>query len=309
MLRIGTVLVLAAQVAHADDVSREDVEKAATALFEQGRQLAEAGQKDAACDKFESSLRLDPQIGTKLNVAACREDKGRLVEAYGLFESAALDADRTQKTGRATFARQRMDLLAKKLVRVRFTIADPELPGLAIKIGNRELPKPEWSRPQVMIAGRYAIVATAPGMREQRFQHTARAGLEIAIAVVAFEPTGTPAPIPPPVPQRLPSDEPPRPSRVPWIVGAAGGITLAGSIALGLHAKTRHGSAFDRGDQDGVESAQREADIATGVAVVGAALVTVGVVLYVRDRKARDRVSFVPTTAPDSIGFAAFGSF
>lgn len=314
MLRIGTVLVLAAlgrccsQVAHADDVSREDVEKAATALFEQGRQLAEAGQKDAACDKFESSLRLDPQIGTKLNVAACREDKGRLVEAYGLFESAALDADRTQKTGRATFARQRMDLLAKKLVRVKLTIAEPELPGLVIKIGNRELAKDEWMRSHVMLAGRYAIVATAPGKREQRFQHTASAGTEVAIAVVAFEPTGGPAPIAP-APEPRPVDAPARASRVPWFVGGAGGLVLVGSVALGLHAKSQHGNAFDRGDQDGVESAQREADIATGVAVVGAALVTVGVVLYVRERKARDRISLVPTTAPDSVGIAAFGSF
>ena len=306
MLRIGTLVVLAAQVAHADDLSREDVEKAATALFEQGRQLAEAGQKDAACDKFESSLRLDPQIGTKLNVAACREDKGQLVDAYGLFESAALDADRTQKSGRATFARQRMDLLAKKLVRVTLTIAEPDLPGLAISIGGRPVAKAEWSNVHAVQAGRYAVVATAPGKREQRFQHTGAAGTTAAIAITAFVPDTAAAPV---APWTGPVDESPRASRVPWIIGGVGGLAMVGSVALGLHAKSQHGKAFDRGDADGVSSAQREADIATGVAVVGAAIITVGVVLYVRDRKARDRVSLVPSAAPDSIGLAATGSF
>jgi hypothetical protein len=306
MLRIGTLLVLAAQVAHADDLSREDVEKAATALFEQGRQLAEAGQKDAACDKFESSLRLDPQIGTKLNVAACREDKGQLVDAYALFESAALDADRTQKTGRATFARQRMDLLAKKLVRVTLSIAEPDLPGLAITIGGRPVAKSDWSKVHVVQAGRYAIVASAPGKREQRFQHAGAAGTTTAIAVTAFEPDST---TPVTAPRTMPVDESPRASRLPLIIVGAGGLAMVGSVALGLHAKSQHGKAFDRGDAEGVSSAQREADIATGVAVAGAAIITVGVVLYVRERKARDRVSLVPSAAPDAIGLAAVGSF
>ena len=305
MLRIGTLLVLAAQVAHADDLSREDVEKAATALFEPGRQLAEAGQKDAACDKFESSLRLDPQIGTKLNVAACREDKDQLVDAYALFESAALDADRTQKTGRATFARQRMDLLAKKLVRVTLTVAEPELPGLAITVDGRPVAKAEWSKVHVARAGRYAVVATAPGKREQRFMYVAAAGTATTIAITAFEAEGATEPVAP----VMRVDEPPRASRLPWIIGGAGGLAMIGSVGLGLHAKSQHGKAFDRGDADGVSSAQREADIATGVAVIGAAVITVGVVLYVRDRKARERVSLVPSAAPDSIGLAAVGAF
>ena len=306
MLRIGTLLVLAAQVAHADSATREDVEKAATALFEQGRQLAEAGQKDAACDKFESSLRLDPQIGTKLNVADCREDKGRFVEAYELFESAAIDAERTQKTGRATFARQRMDVLAKKLVRVTLSIAEPELPGLTITVGNRSVAQADWSKVHVLAAGRYTVVASAPGKRAQHFQKTAAAGAEVAIAIAPFEPAGS---APMAAPAATPVDDPPRASRVPWIVGGAGGLVLVGSVALGLHAKSRHGKAFDRGDAEGVASAQREADVATAVAIGGAVLVTVGVVLYVRDRRARDRVSLVPTAAPDAVGLAAFGAF
>jgi len=312
MLRIGlTVLVLTAGIARADDVAREDVEKAATALFEQGRQLAESGQKAAACDKFEASLRLDPQIGTKLNVAACREDKRLLVEAYLLFESAASDADRANKAGRATFARQRMGMLVKKLVRVTLKIAQPEPAGLAITLGGRSVPKAEWTKVQVLEPGPYLIIASAPGKPAQRFEQTAAAGTQVAIEVRPFDAPAAPEPVAPKDEPRPLTIEPPPPrtNRVPWIVAGAGGVAVLGSVALGLHAKSRHGNAFDRGDSDGVASAQREADIATGVAVVGAAAITVGVVLYVRDRKARDRVSLVPTTTRDALGIAAIGSF
>ena len=66
-------------------------EEAASAksLFNKGLRLQSAGKIEEACKLFESSLHLDGQIGTLLNVAECRELKGQLIEAHLMFSEAS----------------------------------------------------------------------------------------------------------------------------------------------------------------------------------------------------------------------------
>src|SRR5262245_31700795 len=82
----------------------------AKSLFEKGLALQGSGKIDEACKMFESSLLLDPQIGTRLNVAECRELRGRLVEAHALFSEAADEASRANDR-RISFAQQRIQAL------------------------------------------------------------------------------------------------------------------------------------------------------------------------------------------------------
>ena len=283
------------------DVSPEDAAKA-TAMFEQGRKLIEGGKLGPACDAFEGSLRLDPQIGTRLNLADCREQQGRLVEAYALFDQAEQEASLTSKEGRAAFAHQRLTALAAKLVRVTVHVVEPDRPGLVVKLGARVIDRAGWAKPQVLVPGPVVVDASAPGATPFHDQRTATAGTEVTIDVPALEllPVAPAPPIATPKTGRSWK-------RTSYIVGGAGGALLLGSVVVGLHAKSRYNTAVDRDDAHGVSSAQHEADVATGIAVVGAAAVTVGVVLYLRARS--HGVVVAPTSDGNSVGLLVARSF
>jgi hypothetical protein len=297
MRGIVVAIVLAATPAAGDAPRREDVEKAATALFEQGRQLLEAGQETAACDKFEASLRLDPQIGTKLNVAACRESHGKPLDAYRLFEEAAsADAGVAGKETRAAFARERMQKLLPKLVRVKLAIPPAAAVVKLEGVEQRVLAAAEWSRELVVAPGVLAVTVTAPGYEPLRIERANAAGALATYDATKLEPVAKIVTGPErPAPRRA--------SKLPWIVGGAGAGAIAVSFGLGLHARSRYGN--EELQSPTVESAQREADIATGVFIAGAAAVTVGVVLYVRGRRA----AVVPTMTASTPGAAVVGRF
>jgi tetratricopeptide (TPR) repeat protein len=306
---VALVFVCFATEARAD-VAQEDMAKAATALFEQGRQLLESGQADAACDKFEASLRLDPQIGTKLNVAACREDKGRFLDAYKMFEDAGEEAVRTNKQGRDTFARQRMEKLHAKLVRVSLRISPT--PGssvqLATKGETRTLTPAQLAKSIVIEPGSFSITVSAPEYESFRVERTGEAGAEVVIDVPALEPATGSVGVNKPGVDHLPDIDEPNPAPA-IVLGCGGAVGLIGSVALGLAAKSSYDKAVLNNDAHAVHEAQHEADIATAFAVVGLAAITVGVVLYVHNRRHATAAAIAPTATAHSIGLGVVGSF
>src|SRR5262245_31877335 len=64
---------------------------AAEALFEEGRSALAAGDLDLACARFRESNRLDPAVGTVLNLADCEEKRGKLATAWTLFRRASTE--------------------------------------------------------------------------------------------------------------------------------------------------------------------------------------------------------------------------
>src|SRR5207253_10331885 len=130
-------------------------------LFEEGRKLVDTGQIDAACDRFETSLSLDPQVGTRLNLADCREKQGRLGEAYRLFEQAAAEAQSENKPGRTQYAKKHLDALAPKVARVELKL--PDTPGLTLRLAGQALPRERWTQVQIVVPGTVAIDASAAG--------------------------------------------------------------------------------------------------------------------------------------------------
>jgi len=285
--RTAVAIALAAAAPAAADVKSDDTARAAQ-LFAQGQAAIAASRIDDACTMFETSLRLDAQIGTRLNLADCRERQGRLAEAYALFVAGADEADRTNKPGRAKFARERGAALRARLVSVSVRVATPELPGLAIKLGGRELAHGEWATPRLVAPGAITVDATAPGYGPVHAEATGLGGGELEIAVPALLPMVT-------------ADKPRGAGKLPWIVGGTGVALVAASVAIGLHAKSRWTDATNAHDAAAVDRALTEADVATGVAIAGTVALAAGVVLYVRGR---DGVAVAPMVGGGSVGLS-----
>src|SRR5215472_3170324 len=95
----------------------------AESLFREGRQLINAGKTSEACGKFAESERLDPQIGTELNLALCHEKEGKTASAWGEFNDVAQQATLPADKDRGEFARRHASDIEKKLSRVRLTVA------------------------------------------------------------------------------------------------------------------------------------------------------------------------------------------
>jgi tetratricopeptide (TPR) repeat protein len=76
------VLVVLAGVAHADNKDKAD------ALFKHGKKLMAEKRYADACEAFENSFKLDPGIGTQLNIARCYEEWGKLGRAFVAYQTA-----------------------------------------------------------------------------------------------------------------------------------------------------------------------------------------------------------------------------
>lgn len=249
-------VLFSAGLAHADEPAQR-----AGALFERGRQAFAARDIDAACDAFAASLALDPQLGTRLNLATCRMQQDRLLDAYALFETARAEAAQIGKPARAQFAREQLALLDARLVRLH-VVTD----GNATVVVNGASIDP--TRRQLLRGGRIKIEVTAPGYQPYRIEKVASAGSELTIEIPPL--VAIPAPRPPRVePPPIQTVERPR-TRLPYIVGSAGAMLLVAAGGLTLHARSRWHTAYDAMSSDGVTTAQHEADIATALAVAGA---------------------------------------
>jgi len=106
---------------------------AGSKLFDEGRELAKAGNYADACAKFEQSYTLDNGVGTELNLADCKERLGHYYFAWTLFDEASRRS--TDNAARAKFARDRADALTGKLATAVINVAAPA--GVTVTIDGR----------------------------------------------------------------------------------------------------------------------------------------------------------------------------
>src|SRR4051812_36968240 len=142
----------------------------AETLFRQGKDLMAKGQIADACAAFDASQKLDPNIATLLNQAACREKNGQLATAWGLF----LDAERQTRSATDSQNQQHHQTAAAKATKLEPRLStlsitvppESRVAGLEVLRGGDPVDPGAWNRALPVDGGTYRITARAPGNAE-----------------------------------------------------------------------------------------------------------------------------------------------
>jgi hypothetical protein len=271
-------LLLCAAPARAD--RRDPV--AAEALFRAGRAAADRGDFGSACPKFEESNRLDPAVGTMLNLAACEEQLGKVASAWQLFREVAQRLPRGDE--RIAIAIARATALEPRLPHLYLAMAN-EPPGTVVLRDGVDLGSASFGLPLPVDPGEHVVIVKAAGREDRRYDLKLSIGetREIALEagpLVAAAGVATPS-------AEVGGDvaaDPGRSRRTFGIValgaGGAGLLTslVFGAVAISAKQTVNSECAAKRCSPAGLDAVDRGSMAATvstvafGVGIAGAAL-------------------------------------
>jgi len=198
----------------------------AETLFRDGRALMAAGDLAAACPKFEESQRIDPKLGTLLNLALCHEKAGRSASAWAEYTEAASLAARAGQSDREKVARERVAALEPTLAHVVID-ADPKATA-AVALDGQPIGPAAYRSPIPIDPGEHVLRATAPGATpfEQSFR-VAQGAPVATLKVPALAPAPIAQPTLPETSTAPAGSNRPVLRRAGFIAGGAG-VVLAG---------------------------------------------------------------------------------
>lgn len=139
---------------------------AAEALFAEGRAAMDASDYDTACSKFAESGRLDPAVGTQLNLANCEEQRGKLATAWRMFRSLAERIPAIDP--RRPVAEERVRDLDRRVPRLRISSTSALPAGTRVRIGAVELTNDGFGSPIPLDPGEHVVTVFVPGKKELR---------------------------------------------------------------------------------------------------------------------------------------------
>jgi hypothetical protein len=246
-MRIASALAVLALVL-ASRASAQSVD--AEVLFRDGKKLIKAGKLAEGCDKLDASARIEPSVGTLLNLGDCREKLGQHATAWATFQKAAAAAKAANDPKREAEARRREKLLDDKLSYLTITVPDgSKVPGLAIARNGTALDPALWNQSIPVDPGDYDITADAPGAQHwKRHQHVDAGGFRGTVEIPKLG-GGSAGPAPGPVVEAKQEhgepvpESPPEPShpmtnmrRVAIATAITGGVVIGVGAYLGSHA-------------------------------------------------------------------------
>jgi hypothetical protein len=286
---------------------------AAEALFNQGRDLMTAGKFVDACPKFEASQRLDPGLGTMLNLAECYEKTGRTASAWAEYREAIPLARAAGSKARQDLASERAQALQERLstLTIRAMSGDDVGAHLEVRRDGVALQEAELGSPIPVDPGEHVIEAVAPGKRPwtSKVQVTgdaAKVSVEIPSlqAAVSGEPTAAPIMTAAGGNTAPAADKPAggSPQRLAGVViGGAGVVGFGLGTIFGLQASSKWSDAkaacsdYPYGcgavGQDLRSGARSAATVSTVGFIAGGALLATGLVLYFTAPKQRESVA------------------
>jgi len=293
-----SLALLAAGLAVSDPARSADppgaAAAAAEALFREGRRLLEEGKTAEACLRFAESQRMEPAIGTALNLGDCYDRVGKTASARSAFLDAQSLARKEADEERGAEAQHRLDALEPRLVKLVLTVpASSRVAGLAVRRDGEMVPAESWGAAIPVDPGDHTIEATATGRKPWKKSLRADSAGRVEVVIPLLEeakknvlPTGN---------STL------RMSGI--IVGSAGmaSLAVAGGFTIAAARTNENSFAYcdapaqpNRCSARGVvlrDKAIAYATTATVTVAVGAAAVGIGVLLYELGKERRPKDS------------------
>jgi hypothetical protein len=284
-------------LAHAEGTSANDA-AAAEKLFQDGRALMGSGKYPQACPMLAESQRLDPAVGTLLNLGECYEKNGQTASAWSTYRDAETAAMRKGQRERAEFAGGKAAALFNALSYVTIE-APPGVDGLVVTRDGKTVGAAALGTAVPIDPGAHTIEATAPGRtRFRQSVEVAARGARVLVHIPALAREATPVVAPP-----ARTDAPTGTQRIVGIVLlSVGGAALAtggvfGVVAISRNdvARHQHCSAVDC-EARGVELIHQARDAATVSTIafaagLGVAAAGLGLVLTAPSTQTRIAVS------------------
>ncbi len=317
-------------------------ERAATAeaLFREGKALMDEGAYEPACPKLEASHRMDPAVGTLLNLAICLEKVNKTASAWANYLRAAGMARSRGQIDREQYARAQATALEPRLTRIAFAVDERAIvEDFVVKRDGIVQESATWATETPVDPGTLVITASAPGKREWRTTvDVSGEGKTVTIDIPVLEDAPEePAPVPVPAVAPVSPQPTPAPAPVPStdgdtqrtigiIVGGVGLAGLAVGSAFGLQARSKWNGAdcpnnlcVSEADQARAEDAKQFASISTWSFVAGGALMAAGAALWLtapdgtNAREVAEKgpmdLRVVPAAGVDSAGLLVHGRF
>lgn len=315
----GVALVVVATlglVAAGPGAARAQQNPQAEQLFRRGQALVKEGKFAEGCETLEASQRLESNVNTLLNLAACREKNGQLATAWALFLRAAAEARKHPSDH--VLVQVAIGFSAKLEPRLPYlTVSVPDtsrVDGLVISVDGRTLDPAEYNQGIPVDPGSHEVVGRAPGHEPWRTTAAIAAAERKSVEVPRFKEVAKLAPVPR-SPRRAAAGATPR--GMPGLrkaaigAGAVGVVGLAAMTAFGLQARSSWNQAQADNDDELRRDAESRAGLATIGGVVGVAGVAAGVTLWIvgKPSRAERRSAWMPIVSDRELGLAVGGRF
>jgi hypothetical protein len=296
----------------------------AESLFDEGRRLLAENRYAEACAKLSESERLDPAVGTLLNLGDCYEKMGKIATAWAVFKGAANMARTAKQQAREKIASARVAALEPKIPKLTIVVPHPE-PGLQVRRDGVLLGETEWSAasPSALATdpGDHDVVVSAPGKKAWVTKFALDAdGRTTALQVPPLEvdELGERAPLQPPHDtnvEAVTTHDRNVQHAIAIIAGVTGLVSVFVAVPFGVRAISLNNSAKTEcptnttctmQGQDDSQSALTSGTVSTVLMMAGGAVVVGSVALYLTAPQAKPKagaaVRVIPTITLGGLG-------
>jgi len=141
---------------------------AADALFDSARAAMAKGDFATACEQFRASDKLDPAVGTELNLADCEEQRGHLASAWELYRT--VEEQLSPKDERIALAHSRVEALAARVPKLTLRLVAGAPNDSTVRDGQVELGAAAFGIALPLDPGAHELVVSAPGFEARSFK-------------------------------------------------------------------------------------------------------------------------------------------